>query len=44
MFDPFDGDDGFEDSWEPTGFLGATRHDMDDHSRCDPGSCPNAED
>lgn len=29
--------------WEPSGFLGATAHDFDDHRRCDPRACPNTE-
>lgn len=36
--------DDYEDMYpEPTGFMGATAHDRDDHSRCDPRACPNAE-
>lgn len=42
MHDPFDDDYG-DVTWEPSGFLGATAHDFDDHRRCDPRACPNAE-
>lgn len=31
------------DDLEPAGFLGATRHDFDDHRLCDPDACPNTE-
>lgn len=36
--------DDYEDMYpEPTGLMGATAHDFDDHRRCDPRACPNAE-
>ena len=36
-------DDTDDDGSTIVGFLGATAHDRDDHRRCDPDACPNAE-
>lgn len=40
---PFEHDDYGDMYPEPTGFMGATAHDRDDHRLCDPDACPNAE-
>lgn len=40
---PIDYCQGHGEIGDPAGFLGATAHDRDDHSRCDPRACPNTE-
>ena len=41
--EPIDYCQGHGEIGDPVGFLGATAHDFDDHRRCDPRACPNAE-